>query len=63
MRYHKRVHFFLFRYRSGDVADHDDEVIEALWVPAAEAGEMLAFENERQVVEKALALASDVLQG
>ena len=58
VRYHKRVHFFLFRYRSGDVADHDHEVLEARWVPAAEAGEMLAFENERQVVEKALAMAA-----
>lgn len=56
VRYHKTVHFFLFRYRSGDVADHDHEVLEARWVPADEAVAMLSFENERRVVEKALAL-------
>jgi 8-oxo-dGTP pyrophosphatase MutT (NUDIX family) len=55
VRFHKRVHFYLFRYRSGDVADHDDEVEEARWVPADEAAGMLAFPNERRVVEKAVA--------
>jgi NADH pyrophosphatase NudC (nudix superfamily) len=54
VRYHKRVHFFLFRYRSGDVADHDHEVHEARWVSAAEAPAMLAFANERRVVERGL---------
>ncbi|HKG91227.1 MAG TPA: NUDIX hydrolase [Gemmatimonadaceae bacterium] len=53
VRYHKRVHFFLFRYQSGDVADHDHEVDEARWVDAAEAEGMLAFPNERKVVAKA----------
>jgi 8-oxo-dGTP pyrophosphatase MutT (NUDIX family) len=53
VRYHKRVHFFLFRYRSGDVADHDHEVHEARWVSLADAPGMLAFANERQVVERA----------
>jgi hypothetical protein len=56
VRYHKRVHFFLFRYRSGDVADHDHEVHEARWVPAADAAGMLAFANERRVVERGVEL-------
>jgi 8-oxo-dGTP pyrophosphatase MutT (NUDIX family) len=56
VRYQKTVHFFLFRYRSGDVADHDHEVLEARWVPADEAVTMLSFPNERRVVEKALLL-------
>jgi 8-oxo-dGTP pyrophosphatase MutT (NUDIX family) len=56
VRYHKRVHFFLCRYRSGDVADHDHEVQEARWVSAAEVPGMLAFANERRVVEKALGM-------
>lgn len=56
VRYHKRVHFFLFRYRSGDVADHDHEVNEARWVPAGEAPALLAFANERRVVERGLAM-------
>ncbi len=33
----KSVGFFLFRYRSGDMADHDHEVEEARWMPLAEA--------------------------
>lgn len=59
VRYHKRVHFFLFCYRTGDVADHDHEVHEARWVPAAEAAEHLAFANERRVLEKSLAIWSE----
>ena len=53
VRYHKLVHFFLLRYRSGDVAEHDREVFEARWVSLAEAAEMLAFASERRVVEQA----------
>jgi 8-oxo-dGTP pyrophosphatase MutT (NUDIX family) len=59
VRYHKRVHFFLFRYRGGDVTDHDHEVHEARWVPAADAPALLAFANERQVAEKGLAIWSE----
>jgi 8-oxo-dGTP pyrophosphatase MutT (NUDIX family) len=50
----KDVKFFLFRYRSGDVADHDHEVEEALWIPLEEAPERLAYEGERQMAESAL---------
>jgi 8-oxo-dGTP pyrophosphatase MutT (NUDIX family) len=50
----KIVSFFLFRYRSGDVADHDHEVEEALWIPLDEAPGRLAYEGEREVAESAL---------
>jgi 8-oxo-dGTP pyrophosphatase MutT (NUDIX family) len=53
VRYHKFVHFFLMAYRSGDVSNHDHEVLEARWVSLEEAIEMLAFKNERVVMEKA----------
>lgn len=53
VRFHKFVHFFLLVYRSGDVNLHDHEVHEARWVSVEEAIEMLAFENERKVVETA----------
>jgi 8-oxo-dGTP diphosphatase len=53
VRYHKFVHFYLLRYRSGDVADHDHEIEEAVWVRFEKAIEMLAFESERRVAEKA----------
>jgi 8-oxo-dGTP pyrophosphatase MutT (NUDIX family) len=53
VRYHKFVHFFLMRYVSGDVADHDDEVDEARWVDIETALGMLEFKSERDVVIKA----------
>ena len=53
VRFHKSVHFFLMRYRSGDVGDHDEEVNEARWVKLDEAVEMLAFKSERKVLEQA----------
>ena len=59
VRYHKFVHFFLFTATGGDVADHDHEVVEARWFPIAEAGQALAFENERKVV----AMAAELLRG
>jgi 8-oxo-dGTP diphosphatase len=54
IRYHKFVHFYLLQYQSGDVADHDHEIVESRWVSFEEALEMLAFKSERGVVEKAL---------
>jgi 8-oxo-dGTP pyrophosphatase MutT (NUDIX family) len=53
VRFHKSVHFFLLEYRGGDVREHDHEVSDARWVPVGEALELLAFKNERAVVEKA----------
>ena len=51
----KTVTFFLFRYRSGSVADHDDEVVWAGWVPLEEAPEQLSYDGERAMVVKARA--------
>ena len=56
----KIVSFFLFRYRSGSVADHDHEVEEALWIPLDEATERLAYKGEREMATIAL---SRVMQG
>ena len=53
VRFHKRVHFFLMRYRRGDVRDHDAEVNEARWMKIEEAVEVLAFKGERKVLEQA----------
>jgi 8-oxo-dGTP pyrophosphatase MutT (NUDIX family) len=50
----KIVSFFLFRYLGGSVADHDDEVEEALWIPLAEAPERLAYKGERDMAGTAL---------
>ena len=53
----KVVEFFLLRYVSGDVADHDHEVEQARWVPAAEAAETLTYAGERDMVRRALSRA------
>jgi 8-oxo-dGTP pyrophosphatase MutT (NUDIX family) len=50
----KAVSFFLFRYMSGDPADHDDEVQEARWLPLTEARTALTYEGEREMVARAL---------
>ena len=54
VRFHKRVHFYLMRYLSGETEWHDDEVNEARWVKAEEAAAMLAFKGERKALEEAL---------
>ena len=54
VRYHKFVYFFLLRYRSGDVGDHDHEVNEARWFEINRALELLNFESDRKIVRMAL---------
>jgi 8-oxo-dGTP pyrophosphatase MutT (NUDIX family) len=56
VRFHKRVHFYLMRYLSGDTKDHDWEVNEARWVPIEDAASQLAFDNERLVMKRAAEL-------
>ena len=53
-RISKVVHFFLFRYLSGDPADHDHEIEEAHWMPLQEARTALTYKGEREMVERAL---------
>ena len=53
VRIHKFVHFFLMKYISGDVADHDHEVNEARWMEIGRAIETIAFKSERAVLEQA----------
>ena len=53
-RVFKVVSFFLFRYRSGSVRDHDQEVDAAEWVPLAELSERLSYRGERAVAASAL---------
>jgi 8-oxo-dGTP pyrophosphatase MutT (NUDIX family) len=50
----KIVSFFLFRYRSGSVSDHDHEVEAAGWIPLEEAPERLAYKGERDMAAAAL---------
>jgi 8-oxo-dGTP pyrophosphatase MutT (NUDIX family) len=54
----KRVAFFLFEYRSGDLADHDDEIEDARWMPLEEAATALTYDGEREMVARALSRTS-----
>jgi 8-oxo-dGTP pyrophosphatase MutT (NUDIX family) len=59
-RIFKRVRFFLFAYRAGDPADHDDEIEEARWMDLAEAARSLSYAGEREMAARALsAIARD----
>jgi 8-oxo-dGTP pyrophosphatase MutT (NUDIX family) len=51
----KRVVFFLFEYRGGELA-HDDEIEKVSWLPLEEAVRALTYEGERRMVERALSL-------
>jgi 8-oxo-dGTP pyrophosphatase MutT (NUDIX family) len=50
----KIVSFFLLRYRSGRLEDHDHEVEEALWIPLEEAPAKLAYRGEKDMAKTAL---------
>jgi 8-oxo-dGTP pyrophosphatase MutT (NUDIX family) len=53
-RVFKVVSFYLLRYLSGRIADHDHEVEEALWIPLDEAHKRLAYGGEREMARTAL---------
>jgi 8-oxo-dGTP pyrophosphatase MutT (NUDIX family) len=57
-RIDKRVAFFLFEYRSGDLGDHDHEIEDARWIPLEEAADALTYEGERKMVARALSRIS-----
>lgn len=50
-RYHKFVHYFLMRATGGDLSRHDSESEEARWFPTDEAGRVMAFDNERHLLD------------
>jgi 8-oxo-dGTP pyrophosphatase MutT (NUDIX family) len=49
----KRVVFYLFKYRSGEL-DHDHEIEQVRWMPLEEAARELTYEGEREMIERAL---------
>ena len=54
VRFHKFVHFFLMKYVSGDVADHDHEVAEARWVKIDEAIGDAGFQGRERGCRKSV---------
>ena len=57
-RRNKRVAFYLFKYRSGSLDDHDHEIEDALWMPLTQAAEELTYAGEREIVRRAMSRLS-----
>ena len=56
----KRVRFYLYEYRSGDVSNHDDEIEDARWITLERAQRELTYPGEREMVRRAMSrLAAD----
>jgi 8-oxo-dGTP pyrophosphatase MutT (NUDIX family) len=62
-RVFKVVAFFLLRYRSGSVRDHDHEVEGAEWVPLAEAPQALSYRGEQALARVALRRVEELAVG
>lgn len=52
-RYHKFVHFYLFRYEAGSPEDHDHEVEAVEWMPIEEAIAKMTYKSEANILKKA----------
>lgn len=52
----KRVLFFLFEYRGGELS-HDHEIESVAWMPLQEAARALTHAGEREMVQRALSRA------
>jgi len=57
-RRNKRVAFYLFKYLSGSLEDHDREIEDARWMPLAQAASALTYPGEREIVRRALSRMS-----
>jgi len=59
-RIEKAVRFYLFRYRAGDLADHDHEIEQARWMSLDQAARELTYRGEREMIQRAMSrTASD----
>lgn len=54
-RWHKYVHYWLMEPVGGDLEDHDHEFDEVRWFPSGEALALMTYENERVVLQEAMA--------
>ncbi len=52
-RFFKTVHFYLMKFIGGSMTEHDSEVDTVRWVPISEAARILAYPNERRIVQTA----------
>jgi 8-oxo-dGTP pyrophosphatase MutT (NUDIX family) len=51
----KSVAFYLFTFAGGDIADHDEEVLEVRWISLQQAQRELSHAAEREMVALAVA--------
>lgn len=61
VRYHKRVHHWLLEPVGGDLANHDHEFDEVVWMPIEQAHRTIHFDNQRQVIAEAARLLGQPL--
>jgi 8-oxo-dGTP pyrophosphatase MutT (NUDIX family) len=54
VRYHKQVHHWLMEPTGGDIEAHDHEFEVVEWLPLDQALADLTYENERQVLRRAV---------
>ena len=59
VRYHKTVHFYLMVPVGGDTAQHDPEFDVVQWFQVDEALETMAYNNEADVLRRALAVITE----
>ena len=57
-RVRKTVSFYLCDFVSGSTDDHDHEVLEARWMPLADAAHALSYPGEREMIERAVSKLS-----
>lgn len=55
-RINKTVHFFLMEHSGGDAAFRDKEMEDVDWFPLSTAADSVAFDSEREIIQKAAAL-------
>ncbi len=55
VRIHKYVHYFLIKYTSGDISDHDSEIEKVCWVAANQVEKCLTYPTDKKIIKKALA--------
>lgn len=56
----KTVHYFLMEYISGDPADHDEEMLEALFIPTNEVEKKLTYKSDKKSFEQALKIFKQI---
>jgi 8-oxo-dGTP pyrophosphatase MutT (NUDIX family) len=51
-RVHKTVHHFLLEAQGGELSDADVEVVEVAWFPLEEVASVLAYADERRLLDR-----------